>query len=129
MKWLRTVMTVTLAAFWLLAINHCKLEQIPGLNFISCCEEGDGASFPDKECETDGCASVESGFYKMEDCQSSRPAPPLIAVTLLLPLLSAQVPLFSTSQVNLDSSPLELLVAWQFSFRAAAPPRAPSLVS
>ena len=122
-------MTVTLAAFWLLAINHCKLEQIPGLSFLSCCEQDDGAPTKDKDCETDGCAAVESGFYKMEDGQPFVSAPSLVALTLWLPLPSVQLLPASTSHVKLEAAPPELPVTWQFSHRAAVSPRAPSSVS
>ena len=126
-KWLKTVAMFGFLAFWLVASNHCRLEQIPGLNFIACCEQGDGEPTQDKDCETDGCAALESGFYKMEDGQASVCAPQLAVLSLLLPLLSVQVQPVST--VTPDSVPPELPVTWQFSFRAAAPPRAPSLVS
>ena len=122
-------MTVTLAAFWLLAINHCKLEQIPGLSFLSCCEQDEGAPAKDKDCETDGCAAVESGFYKTEDGQLSVSAPSLVLLTFWLPLPSVQLLPASTSHVKLEATPPELPVTWQFSHRAAAPPRAPTLVS
>ena len=126
-KWPRTVAVFGLLAFWLAASNHCRLELIPGLSFLACCEQGDGVPGQDSDCQTDGCAAVESGFYKMEDGQASMSAPPLVPQTLLLPLLSVQVPPAFT--VTLEVVPPELPVTWQFSFRAAAPPRAPSFVS
>jgi hypothetical protein len=126
-KWLKTVAVFGFLAFWLAASNHCRMELIPGLSFLACCEQGDGAPLQDKDCETDGCAAVESGFYKMEDGQPAVSAPPLATLTWLLPLLSAQIP--PLSSVTLAAIPPELPVAWQFTFRAAAPPRAPSIVS
>jgi hypothetical protein len=128
-KWLKTVVVFGFLVFWLVASNHCRLELIPGLGFVACCEEGNSTPLQDKECETDGCAAVESGFYKMEDGQPSVSAPPLVAVTSLLPRLSLQIPSAPRSHIDLESVPLELRVTWQFSFRTAAPPRAPSLVS
>ena len=62
-------MTVMLMAFWLLAINHCKLEQIPGLSFLVCCDHEDAAPHQDNDCDTDGCAAVEDGLYKPEETQ------------------------------------------------------------
>lgn len=126
-KWPKTVAVLTLLAFWLAASNHCRLESIPGLSFLGCCEQGDGVPGQDSDCQTDGCAAVESGFYKMEDGQASTSAPPLVPLTLLRPLLSVQVP--PAFIVTLDVVPPELPVTWQFSFRTAAPPRAPSFVS
>jgi hypothetical protein len=128
-KWLKTVAVFVLLAGWLAASNHCRLELIPGLSFMACCEQGDGVPAQDRDCENDGCATVEGSFYKMEDGQPPVSAPPLAALTLLLPLLSVQVSPTPASHVTPDSLPPELQVRWQFSFRAAAPPRAPSLVS
>ncbi|MEY2408587.1 MAG: hypothetical protein QOF48_1257 [Verrucomicrobiota bacterium] len=126
-KWLKTFGVLGLLAVWLAATNHCRLEFIPGLSFMACCEQGDGAPTQDKDCETDGCAAVESGFYKMEDGQASLSAPPVAALPLLLPLFLIQVPPATT--VVPDVIPPELPVTWQFSSRAAASPRAPSLLS
>jgi len=128
-KWLKRVAVFVFLAIWLAASNHCRLEFIPGLNFLACCEQGDGVPTQDKDCETDGCATVESGFYKMEEGQASMSAPPLVAVTLLPSLFRVQVAPASANPGTLAATPLELPVTWQFSYRAAAPPRAPSLVS
>jgi hypothetical protein len=127
-KWLKTVAVFGFMACWLAASNHCRLELVPGLSFLACCEQGDGAPLQDKDCETDGCAAVEGAFYKNEDPQPPVSAPPLVALTTLLPLLSGE-PSPVGCPINSDTIPLELPVTWQFSFRAAAPPRAPSLVS
>ena len=126
-RYLKTVAVFGFLAFWLAASNHCRLELIPCLSFLACCEPGDGLPSQDKDCETDGCAAVESGFYKTEDGQASVSAPQPATLTLLLPLLLVQVP--PATPVAPDVVPPELPVTWQFSFRAAAPPRAPSLVS
>ena len=122
-------MTLTLAAFWLLAINHCKLEQIPGLSFLVCCDHEDAAPHQDNDCDTDGCAAVEEGFYKLEDSPPSVPAPVFIPMVSPVPALDGHARLrFARSDFS-TTAPPELPVTWQFSFRAAAPPRAPSLVS
>ena len=126
-KWLKIVAVFGLLVFWLAASNHCRLEPIPGLSFLACCEEGNGVPGQDNDCQTDGCAAVESGFYKMEDLHALVSAPPLVQVTAPLPLLPVQVPPGPT--VILELVPPDLPTTWQFTFRAAAPPRAPSLVS
>jgi hypothetical protein len=126
-KWLKTVAVFGLLACWLAASNHCRLEQIPSLGFLTCCDQDNGPPTQDKDCETDGCAAVESGFYKLEDGQTWVSAPPLALLSLLLPHFSAQVPPAATIIPDVVSPPLP--VPWQFSFRAAAPPRAPSPVS
>ena len=121
-------MTVALTAFWLLAIDHCKLEQFPCFRFLACCEPEVGAPFQDKDCETDGCAAVERGLYKSERTHS-RISPPVYQLAVFLTRsLGEQV----QRSLNLDFATVDppgLSATWQFSVRAAAPPRAPSLVS
>ncbi len=122
-------MTLALAAFWLLAINHCKLEQIPVLSFLVCGDHDDAAPHQDNDCDTDGCATVEDGLYKTEETQPGISAPVFLLAASLVPTLEdcAHVP-FAHADFSTVASP-ELPVTWQFSFRAAAPPRAPSLLS
>jgi hypothetical protein len=127
-KWLKTVAVFGFLAFWLVASNHCRLELIPGLSFLAC--QDDGTPLPEKGCESDGCAAVESGFYKTEEAQTAVAAPPFVplpTMTLLVPPLALLVS--PVSSVTPDSVPPELPVTWQFSSRAVAQPRAPSLVS
>lgn len=128
-KSLRILLTLLLVALWPLVTSHCSLEQMPGLEFLACADEADSAPHQQNDCETDSCASVESGFYKTEDGHHVVPPPPLTPSPLLtaISLESAQSP--AISRIVFDSAPLELLKVWQFSHRAAAPPRAPALAS
>ena len=122
-------MTLTLAAFWLVAINHCTLEQIPGLSFLGCCDHEDAAPHQDNDCDTDGCAAVEDGLYKSEETQPGISVPVFVLAVSLVPSLDEHAQsLFTLPDFSALASP-ELAVTWQFFFRAAAPPRAPSLVS
>ena len=128
-KWLRTMMTLTLAAVWLVATNHCKLELIPSLGFLVCCAHGDAAPHQDNDCDTDNCAAVEKSFYKSEDTQPSVTVPDFVladSLTLSLDELARVSPVC----FNLPAfAPPELPVTWQFSYRTALPPRAPSIAS
>ena len=128
-KWLKAVMMVGFVGVFALATNHCRLEVLKGLEFLVCCshddtqEEGHAAPHQDEDCETDVCASLEAGLYKSEDGH----------VITVAPLAVATVEEFSTlnfqhSTLNSVAEP-PLQVSWQFLLRAAAPPRAPSLIS
>jgi hypothetical protein len=129
MKWLKTVMVWTMLALWLPITNHCRLEQIPSLAFLACCPHDDSAPHQDNDCDTDGCAQIENAFYKVEDTQIVATAPVLLATGFLQPLLEQETqPSPVLSDFPTVASP-EFPVTWQFSCRAAAPPRAPSLVS
>ncbi len=116
-------------AVWGLATMHCDLEEVPGLEFLACCQHPDTAPHQDNDCDTDACSVVESGFYKIEEQAASVPIP-LLVLTFVLPLWEAASPTptpYSTELLN--CSPPELPRSWQFSYRTALPPRAPSLVA
>lgn len=127
---LRTVVSLLLALMWLPATVHCRLESLPGFDFLTCCTHTDAdqsTSHHEGDCQTDGCATVEAGLYKHEDLDNT-PVKPMVAVSLLpvlLEELQARVP---TSTGIRSPAPPELCCNWQFSYRAALPPRAPSFV-
>ena len=124
-KWLKTITVVGLLGLWLAAINHCRLEQIPILSFLSC----NGEASQDDDCQTDGCAQVENGLYKTEN-NHIRVSTPAFTLVNFLALSAESLVCDQTSPSrDLEFAPPEIPVGWQFSFRAAAPPRAPSILS
>ena len=126
---IKRVMVVTLVALWALASNHCRLELISGLSFMACSQQDDCAGQQDKDCETDGCATVENQLYKAETTQQSMPAPVLLFAFFLTPLLDDLSIPKAIGHVLPDAAPTELARVWQFSHRTALSPRAPSLLS
>ncbi len=129
MKRIRIIVTLLLLALWLPATNHCRLEQISVLSFLVCCDREEAAPGQGKNCETDGCALVENGFYKSDDIQETLVVPPLL-VGDFIPTSVEDLPQPSTGLFDFCTvASLELSVTWQFSCRAAAPPRAPSFAS
>ena len=128
-KSLRILLTLLLLALWPLVTSHCSLEQMPGLEFLACADETAAAPHQENDCETDGCASVESGFYKTEDGRQVLPTPPLAASVFLTAILLESAKPAHGGCTVFDAAPPELSKVWQFSQRAAAPPRAPSLAS
>ena len=126
--WLRTILVLTMAVLWLPLSVHCELEQIPALDFLACCPDEDMAPHQDDDCETDVCAVVESGLYKVEERQVALPAPDLdlsetpgwITGSALVPRPS---PISSTPR---SVPPPELPAGWRFAQRMALLPRAPS---
>jgi hypothetical protein len=130
MKWLKTMAIFGLLGLWLGAANHCKLEEIPGLRFLICCDHDGAAPHQDGDCDTDGCAQVEEGLYKTEDCRVAAHAP-----LLLLEIPRAEIACEEVASVQVSWGDFltvalpELPVTWQFSFRTALPPRAPSFAS
>ncbi len=116
---------LALLGFWCLATLHCDLEQMPGLGFLACCQHEGSAPHQDNDCNEDGCAVVESGFYKLEE-QSTVAAVPPILVSSLLSLIEPVSNALDVGPESFDFAPPELPKTWQFCCRAALPPRAPS---
>jgi len=127
--WLKRIAVLAVLALWLPATNHCKLEQIPGLAFLACCELEDSPTHQDEDCETDGCATFENQLYKTETAQIVVASPTLLLTAILSPLSADLCPPVTASYVPPDAAPALLPRVWQFSYRTALPPRAPSLHS
>ena len=125
---MKTVLILLLTLFWAAASNHCKLEQVPGLDFLAGSDHAKDAAPEDKSCDTDGC-SFEGQLYKVEKSQASMPAPIFLFTFLLSPLIGELSASEAVSHVLPDAVPVQLARVWQFSYRTALPPRAPSLLS
>ena len=121
-------MILALVALWLPATLHCKLEELPGLQFLACCDHEQAAPHQDDDCRTDSCAMLEDGLFKVSNPKVVVP-PPLLAMIPDFSTAPASGRRLAPVQVCIlaDRAP-ELPVTWQFSTRAALPPRAPSLV-
>lgn len=128
-KLLRTLLTLLLVGLWPVATSHCSLEQIPGLEFLACADEPATPPTQKSGCATDSCAFFESGFYKTEDGRQAVPTPRLVSSALMNTSLLQATQAPAAAGLDTESSPPEISKAWQFSFRTALPPRAPSLAS
>ena len=114
------LIAVLLALLWLPITAHCSLETLPGLEFLEC--ESDASK---KDCEEDACAQIERPSYKISDTETIVPEPQLaIWFELIFP---REVPVDSPQPST--AAPPEISPGWQFLFRVALPPRAPSFVS
>lgn len=128
MNWLTKTIALAVLALWGLATVHCDLEQLPGLEFLSCCDHSGTAPHQDNDCNEDACAVVESGFYQLEEQPASLPAP-VLGLSFLQSFWAATPPVALPEDVVLILVPPELPRIWQFALRTALPPRAPSLAS
>ena len=118
-------MGIILALFWLPITSHCLLERLSGLEFLSCCTHAaEPCANEEKDCETDACAVVEEGFYKVQDNGDLLPER-VFQSSLLLPdiFLAESVKCLPPSR---EVSRPELTASWQFAYRASLPIRAPS---
>jgi hypothetical protein len=115
------------AALWLSMTFHCQLESVPGFEFLKC----DSEQTPDetKSPCTDNCCSVEHSVYKSEMVRQTVPLPDLLPLWFSLSLPADDELTANAGAKAPDPSPPELSKRWQFVFRTASPPRAPSLAS
>jgi len=128
-KWFTTVMSWVMLALWLPVTNRCSLEQIPGFAFLACCTQ-EGGNTQDEDCQKDGCDVLENGLYKTESNQVKVAVPFFAPVDFLAPpAMESGAPEALVNWFLRTSATPEILKSWQFSFRAAAPPRAPSFAS
>lgn len=124
MSWLTKVVSVAVLALWGLATLHCDLERVPGFEFLAWCHQE--VAPPDNgDCGSDACAELESALYKAEQQGVTIPVPALTA-SFLVPLSEVIFATIEPNPVLPNSSPPELPRFWQFSYRTALPPRAPS---
>ena len=127
-NWLKPTIALLLVALWVPLTTHCDLARLPGFEFLACADQAGSPPHSDKDCTTDACAVVESGSYLIEEQPLTLPAPVLLLV-FVTPLTADELDTSPRDLDLTDSAPPEHSHIWQFSFRTALPPRAPSLVS
>jgi len=114
-----------LLALWVPATMHCALETVPGFSFLQWCCSAEKAHQASGDCPDEVCGEIESGLYLLRDSPPILPSPGLLAVTAWDNTVESPPdasPLFG----DVSSTPLRLAHSWQFSYRTALPPRAPS---
>jgi len=128
---LKTILILLLAALWLPASNHCRLEIVSGLEFISCAS---GADTPESgcgggDCAEDACALLESGDWRQPESLQLPSAPQWVAIVIEAIAHTDFAPTDSSAQLVSIFPPPELPKVWQFHSRTALPPRAPDCAS
>ena len=131
MKLVKNIFVLGLVAFWAVMTSHCDLENIPGLSFLACEPEIESAAHQSSDCgDKDTCATVESGLYKSEEKPILVAKPAVLLATFALLELSDLDLRESSAGVRLaEVAPPGFARIWQFSFRTALPPRAPSALA
>jgi len=120
-----SVLTLVL---WGLALMHCRLEAVPGVDFLKSCCSAKSASAVPPDCLDDECDPVENGKYRSEEPAPAIPQPVPVLVRLL-PEPECSLPVLRAASVAAAESPPARVTAWQFAHRTALPPRAPSPTS
>lgn len=128
-RYFRNIVFALAAFLWLPLSAHCQLESIPGLEFLACPSPNASSGNPNSHCDDSDCCSAERSQYKAEQLRLTLPAPDLLPV-LSTPLLTLANTLpAEVSMGILTAAPPEFPQSWQFIFRTASPPRAPSFAS
>ena len=129
MRLIKKILYVLAAFAWLLMTSHCKLEVLPGLEFLACVSESDCHGNESPDGDNAGCCAVEKSDYKTEQFRVTSPSPNFLLVATT-PLLDVANTLPAEVSIGvLTAAPPELPASWRFSFRTALPARAPSFVS
>jgi hypothetical protein len=97
------------------------LENISGLQFLKCATDTEQK----QDCEGDACTQLESATYKITDTHADFL---LLAFIAFSAFVTLEFPADEQPTAIIETPP-EIPCSWQFFFRTALPPRAPSLVS
>ena len=120
-------MASVLALYYVLAMAHCPMEET-GFFGESCCSGGFGQQQEDQTAScADGCCPLES-FVRFSRQKTGHDVPVIAVSGFVLCTLEADLAQ-KAAPPSPTGPPPELLKIWQFSFRTALPPRAPSFVS
>jgi hypothetical protein len=116
-------------AVWAACTAHCAIESLSASAEPACCDEDGGPSHQAPaapgQCV---CSAIQAGGYVSQDGALAIPLP--VDCVVLLAVVPKPVDLATWSgSVEPASSPPGMSESWQFSFRAALPVRAPSLIS
>jgi hypothetical protein len=118
-------MALLLAVVWLPMTMHCQLALLDICPALSgCCDQDHSCSGGDCGCESDVCKLIESGHFDLQASLQAVPGPTGLAaeLTVVPPLAEAPVRIVSAE----GGAPPGAGKVWQFAFRAAPAPRAPS---
>lgn len=125
-NWLHRIVAMVMLAAWMPAASLCLAECAGLVERGDCCADESGGK---SDSAAHPCCFLASGLYKSHDSQTLVTAPHALA-TAQLPSPISVTPASGNVASPLPAvSPPDLPVTWQFSFRAALPPRAPSFAS
>jgi hypothetical protein len=126
---IKTVVAVLLALVWLPAVSCCLIDASGLLGKQDCCSKEHSHSVPGPGNCDKPCGALASATYLPQQAQL------LVIAPIGVPLFDCAFSLIEIHRpaaVGRDlpaTAPPELAGHWQFSFRTAAPPRAPSFAS
>ena len=124
-KRLHQIMAIVMLALWTPAASLCLVECAGFVVRGDCCADESGGN---TDAAAHPCCLLASGNYKSDTHRPVVIAPDAGAAAHVASLICVVSPSEGLAPVC-SPSPPDFLFSWQFSFRAALPPRAPSLAS
>jgi hypothetical protein len=126
---IRILMVSLLALSWVLSISHCRIEAVPGWEFLRCAAAAPMSDKGGDPCDDAGCCLLESAqFHAPRQQEASQVVIVGVQAGPALDLVDESVPVKDTLGLPTEAPP-ELSGSWRFQTRAALPPRAPSFHS
>lgn len=126
---LKTLTAALLMLVWLPASSLCLMESAGFIKKGDCCSKDSERSAPSKTGCDEPCGVLASGGYLFQQDHFVLSAPAIEPPDFCAP---AVLEIRSPAGIGRDApatAPPELAGHWQFSFRTALSPRAPSFVS
>ena len=126
---LKSILALLLLGTWFPCTVRCSLEMMAMDKPPACCSEVGGKSSP-QPADSDHCVCswMKSGGYAFSKCALSVTAQDVVTILSILSPLGEDS-LTDPALPKPNYSPPGLATFWQFSFRTALPPRAPSTAS
>jgi len=126
MNWLHRIVAMLMLAAWIPAASLCLAECAGVVERGDCCPDESGGK---TNAADHSCCFLASGLYKLHDNHSLLMIPDALPTAQVSSHLSVAPSSNSLPLPAARRSPPDLPVSWQFSFRTALPPRAPSFAS
>lgn len=120
-------MALLLAAVWLPLTMHCHLARLEICGGLSNCCEDHSCSDGGCDCASDICKVIEAGLYSSERRPLMLPVAAIEFLDPASPVDFRSLPPPLPAIPAATSAPPGCSNAWQFVFRAALAPRAPSV--
>lgn len=126
---MKAISALAMALLYLLASGYCLLEKANLVAPIDCCPDTPSHNQNEQSpCGGFGCCPIEYPVYSSFDSGVADFTPPPADVIFLPVVLLTELPV-EIPIAQLERSPPDIPKSWQFFFRTALPPRAPSLLS
>lgn len=129
MRWLNKIVALAVALVWLPAVSCCLIDASGLLEKRECCSKEHSRAVPGPGNCDKPCGALASAAYVPQQSQL------LVIAPIGVPLFDAAFPLIEihrpagVGRELPSTAPPELAGHWQFSFRTALAPRAPSFPS